>query len=98
MVPRLWWYEVRNLLVVCERRKRITAENTADFLELLSAYPIRIEESEDGNSVLKLARQYQLSFYDAAYLGLALAQQTSLATLNKPLAAAALAAGVPLVG
>jgi predicted nucleic acid-binding protein len=98
VVPRLWWYEVRNLLIVCERRNRITAENTAHFLRVLSAYPIRIEETEDEKSILQLARKYQLSFYDASYLAVAVRHGIALVSLDKPLRAAAMAAGVPLLG
>jgi predicted nucleic acid-binding protein len=97
LVPRLWWYEIRNLLIVSERRQRITAADTATFLELLSAFPIQFEQAEDESSILRLARLYQLSFYDAAYLALALQHQVPLATLDKPLRAAAFAAGVPLL-
>jgi predicted nucleic acid-binding protein len=97
-VPHLWWYEIRNLLVVNERRQRLTAADTAIFLDLLSAYPIQLESAEDGLSILRIARQYQLSFYDAAYLALALHHRVPLATLDKPLRTAAAAAGVPLVG
>jgi predicted nucleic acid-binding protein len=97
LVPRLWWYEIRNLLVISERRQRITAADSAIFLDLLSNYPIRIEPAEDEELVLRLARQHQLSFYDAAYLAVALDHQSPLATLDRPLAAAAAAAGVPLL-
>lgn len=97
LVPRLWWYEVRNLLVVSERRQRLTAADTAIFLNLLSAYPIQIESTEDEQSILRMARQHQLSFYDAAYLALALHHGVPLATLDKPLRTAAVAAGVPLL-
>jgi predicted nucleic acid-binding protein len=97
LVPRLWWYEIRNLLIVNERRQRITTADTAIFLNLLSSYPIQFDQAEDESSILSLARQYQLSFYDAAYLALALQHKVPLATLDKPLRAAALAAGVPLL-
>jgi len=97
LVPRLWWYEIRNLLIVCERRQRITSNNTAVFLDFVSALPIQIEQLEDDKTVLQLARRYQLSFYDAAYLAVALRHRIPLATLDKPLVAAALAAGVPLL-
>jgi predicted nucleic acid-binding protein len=97
LVPRLWWYEIRNLLIVCERRQRISVDDTAVFLNLISELPIQIEQLEDDKTVLQLARQYQLSFYDAAYLAVALRHQVQLATLDKPLVAAAQAAGVPLL-
>ena len=48
--------------------------------------------------VLALARTHRLTVYDAAYLELALRVDAPLATLDRKLAAAARAAGVPLVG
>jgi predicted nucleic acid-binding protein len=97
VVPPLWWYEVRNLLVVSERRKRMTAEDTAVFLELLSSYPIQVNPIEDELITFRFARQYRLSFYDAVYLMVATREGLPLATLDKDLRAAALAAGVPLL-
>jgi hypothetical protein len=32
VVPSLWWFEVRNILLVNERRRRITESDTAAFL------------------------------------------------------------------
>src|SRR4051794_20314921 len=32
VVPSLWWFEIRNILVVNERRKRITESDTGVFL------------------------------------------------------------------
>jgi predicted nucleic acid-binding protein len=97
LVPPLWWYEVRNLLVVNERRQRMTVEDTAHYLELLSSFPIRVDPVEDEQSVFRCARQYRLSFYDAAYLAVALRNRLPIATLDKDLRDAALAAGVPLL-
>lgn len=97
LVPHIWWYEVRNLLLISERRQRITPSDTAVFLNLLSAHPIQIDPVEDEQAILGLARQYRLSFYDAAYLAVALRHHVPLATLDKDLAAAALASGVPLL-
>jgi predicted nucleic acid-binding protein len=97
LVPRLWWYEIRNLLIVNERRQRLTPADIAIFLDLLSAYPIQFKQAEDEISILRLARLYQLSFYDAAYLALASQHQVPLATLDKHLRAAAVSAGIPLL-
>ena len=52
--------------------------------------------SEHG--VLTLARRHRLTFYDAAYLELAVREALPLATLDQALATAARAEGVPLVG
>jgi predicted nucleic acid-binding protein len=97
LVLPLWWYEVRNLLVINERRQRMTVEDSAHYLQLLSSYPIQIDPVEDEQTIFRCAREYRLSFYDAAYLAVAQRNRLPLATLDKALHAAALAAGVPLL-
>jgi predicted nucleic acid-binding protein len=97
LVPPLWWYEVRNLLVINERRQRMTVEDSEHYLELLSSYPIQIDSVEDEQTIFRCSRQYRLSFYDAAYLAVALRNRVPIATLDKDLRDAALAAGVSLL-
>jgi predicted nucleic acid-binding protein len=97
VVPSLWWYEIRNILVVNERRKRITEPDTSGFLRDLSRLPIRVDHSPHGGGVLRLARTHQLSVYDASYLELAIREAMPLATLDAKLAAAALAEGTKLI-
>lgn len=98
IVPRLWWFEVRNILVVNERRRRIAEADTAAFLRALSRLRLREDGSPDEDTVLRLARTRQLSLYDAAYLELALRERLALATLDDRLRDAALAEHVELVG
>ncbi len=88
-VPSLWWFEIRNILVVNERRKRITEPGTSRFLRDLSRLRIRVDRSPDEAGVLRLARTHRLSVYDASYLELALREAIPLATLDADLAAAA---------
>jgi predicted nucleic acid-binding protein len=38
VVPSLWWFEIRNILVVNERRKRITEADTLARTHRLSDY------------------------------------------------------------
>jgi hypothetical protein len=38
VVPCLWWFEVRNILIVNERRRRIAESDTAVFLLNLSRF------------------------------------------------------------
>jgi predicted nucleic acid-binding protein len=97
LVPPLWWYEVRNLLLVSERRLRMTTADSKIFLELLSSYPIQVDSFQDEETTFRVARDYRLSFYDAAYLAVAQRNGVSLATLDMALQDAALAAGVPLL-
>jgi predicted nucleic acid-binding protein len=97
IVPSIWWYEIRNLLVVNERRRRLTASDSALFLASLSSYPIQVEPIENEQTTLQFARQYGLSFYDAAYLATAHRHHIPLATLDKALEAAAKSAGIRLL-
>lgn len=97
IVPPIWWYEVRNLLVVSERRQRMTEADSRLFLTLLSAYPIQIDDADDEQVIFQLARTHRLSFYDAAYLAVAQRNHVPLATLDKAVQNAALAEGISLL-
>jgi predicted nucleic acid-binding protein len=98
MVPAVWWFEVRNILVVNERRGRIREPNTLSFLAHLSRLRVRIDRSPDETSILHLARLHGLTVYDASYLELARREQVALATLDTALVRAAAAEQVALVG
>ena len=98
IVPVLWWFEVRNVLVVNERRGRIDTVGSAAFLAELEKLPILFDRQSHSETLLTLARAHRLTIYDAAYLELARRLDAPLATLDQKLAAAARAARVPLVG
>jgi predicted nucleic acid-binding protein len=98
-VPGLWPLEVANVLLVGERRGRITAADTARFLSLLSTFPIAIDDETAGRAwgeTMNLARAQNLSAYDAAYLELAMRRGLPLASLDAKLKATAAAVGVAL--
>ncbi len=97
LVPTLWWFELRNALLVNERRGRITEQQTARFLRDVSRLAIIVDNAPDESSVLNLARRHRLTVYDAAYLELAVRAALPLATLDAALAAAARAERVPLI-
>ncbi len=97
LVPAIWWYEVRNILLVNERRKRISQTDSTQFFRDLDQLPIQADGAPDQSNLLRLARQYRLTVYDAAYLELAQRRGVPLATLDKALRAAAEAAGIPLL-
>jgi len=98
MVPSLWWFEIRNLLVVNERRGRLSESDSARFLRLLGRLGIVQDRAPAEAEVLRLARTHRLSVYDAAYLELALRNRVGLATLDTALIRAAREEGVSLVG
>lgn len=47
LVPAFWWFELRNALVVNERRGRIVEPQTVRFLRDMSRQPITIDGSPD---------------------------------------------------
>ena len=99
VVPGLWVVEMANALVVAERRKRITPEDVAEALELLSELPITVhaEPRTMMTRVYRLARDHELSAYDASYLDLAIQLRLPLASLDQRQAAAATAASVTVL-
>ncbi len=97
LVPRIWWYEIRNLLIVNERRGRLGAATSDRALRILKRLPIELDQRENDERLLSLARAHRLSIYDAAYLELAARENLPLATLDETLAAAAQAEGLALM-
>lgn len=98
-VPRLWHLEISNVLLISERRGRCSAADSAQWFTFLRQLPILV----DGETELRawsdgaaLARQHQLTAYDAAYLELAIRTGHPLATLDAKLESAAQAIGVSL--
>jgi predicted nucleic acid-binding protein len=98
VVPSLWWFEVRNGLVMGERRVLSTVQRTARFLRDISRLEIVVGGLPDEMTLIALARRRRLTVYDAAYLELALREALPLATLDQALAGAAGAEGVSLIG
>lgn len=94
--PALWWVEVRNVLLIAERRGRLTQEDTSVALRAIEALGIRLDHAPDGAALLRLARTHRLTAYDAMYLELSIRQQRPLATLDRKLSTAAQAEGVVL--
>jgi predicted nucleic acid-binding protein len=99
VVPSIWHLEVTNAMLVGERRGRCDQTDTSRWTAFLSSLSIVVDEHNGTrvfNEVVALARAHKLSTYDAAYLELALRRDLPLATLDKPLKAAAATAGVQL--
>jgi len=98
-VPVIWPLEVVNVLLVSERRKRLTRSKSLRFLEMLQSLPIKVDAGNPSRTfgqILVLAREQGLTSYDASYLDLAAQHGFALATLDARLRKAAKAAKVPL--
>lgn len=96
--PWLIWAEIRNILIVLERRGRLPEGLADEALSAIEALAIGLDTAPAGAEVLRLARRYGLTVYDALYLELALRLRAPLATLDAALARAARAEGVALAG
>jgi predicted nucleic acid-binding protein len=91
-VPSIWPLEVANVLLVAERKKRISKADSGRFIALLSQLPIEVGQSEPDrvfHDTLSLARQHKLSSYDASYLALAIRMGLPIASLDKAIIRAA---------
>ena len=100
IVPSIWPFEMANALLVAERRKRITRAQAVAELQQLASLPIIVELVQTARAfgmVLSLARERNLTEYDAAYLELAIRESLPLATLDDGLRNAASELGVVLV-
>ena len=88
------------MLLVAERRKRLSPTDSMRFLTLLAQLPIIVEQErieKRMGELLDLGRANNLSSYDASYLVLAMRRGVPLATLDKNLIAAASQVAVPLL-
>ena len=98
IAPGLWTLEITNILIVSERRGRISPEETDAFLADLARLPIGIRDAGDEGMILALARNHRLTTYDACYVELAARTGAAVATLDRRLAAAARAEDLEIVG
>ncbi|MCY0886439.1 MAG: type II toxin-antitoxin system VapC family toxin [Firmicutes bacterium] len=99
LVPSIWPLEIANVLLVAERRGRITRAETAQFIDLLGDLAIHVEPEpclHFETDLMDLARRHQLSAYDASYLRLALKKGLALVTKDASLIHAAKDEGVAL--
>jgi predicted nucleic acid-binding protein len=85
--PALLCYEVANILV---RKADLGTAEAAALLETMSRWPIHLAgpEPELLHRGARLARDYDITFYDAAFVALAEALGCPLVTADRRLAAA----------
>ena len=98
VVPRIWWYELRNALLMNERRGRISLRQVSDTLADSLELGIAIDDEHDGSLLLDIARSHNLTVYDAAYLEVAVRRSLPLATLDQRLSKAANGIGATTIG
>ncbi len=101
IVPAHWSLEVANVLAMAEKRKRISAADSTEFVKLLGVLDIQIDEETPARvfaHVLPLSRNHALTSHDAAYVDLALRRHLPLASLDDDLRRVATSLGVQVLG
>jgi predicted nucleic acid-binding protein len=92
IVPSLWSLEIGNVLLIAERKKRITLEQRQKALHILTELPIVVDMMTANHAwleTIELAERYNLTLYDASYLELSLRRSLPLATFDQSLRKAA---------
>lgn len=100
VVPAVWPFEVVNVLLMAERRGRLSPAAQDAFLYTIGELPINVAEfnwPSAAETLLLRGRLTGLTAYDAAYLGLALRFRCPLATQDQKLRTAAEKLGVPVL-
>ena len=83
IVPAIWPLELGNVVVVAERRKRLSEADSVRFLALINDLPIKVIQEPPERmtkEIVALAREHHLSTYDASYLDLAMRKGLPIAT------------------
>jgi predicted nucleic acid-binding protein len=100
-VPSIWPLEVTNVLLVAERKKRITKAASGHFIAMLSQLPIVVDSTEQErvfHDIMSLARQYKLTSCDACYLELAIRKGLPIASLDNAILKAANDIQIQIIG
>lgn len=100
IVPSLWSLEIGNVLLMSERKMRITLEQRQKALHILTELPIIVDTMTSNNAwleTMELAERYNLTLYDASYLELSLRRSLPLATFDKQIKKAAELSGVCII-
>lgn len=99
LVPAIWPLEVGNVVLAAERRKRLTESDGIRFINLIGKLPITVQQETPDRmlkEIFSLARECNISSYDASYLDLAMRSGVSIATQDSGLKKAAKRCDVPL--
>jgi predicted nucleic acid-binding protein len=92
IVPSLWHLEVCNSLLIGEIKGRISIDNIIEQFKNFANMPIEVDlqTSEAAwGAIARIAMDYKLTSYDAAYVELAQRHSLDLATRDKAMIKAA---------
>ena len=98
LVPAIFRHEIRNILLVFERRRRVSPAEADEILGRVDDLSPRDGGPGHDGDVIARARTDGLTAYDAAYVALAISTASEIATLDKAMATAARRCGLALLG
>ena len=86
VVPEIWAFEIANNMYVSHtKRRRTSEEQLMEYLALLKALPI-VQDSQPlwmNVGLESLARKFEITAYDVAYLALAIRRKLPIATTDE---------------
>ncbi len=84
IVPDIFLYEIGNVLV---HERGLTEDDIEERMDFLSEFALQVVSVDQSMvvTIARLARTYQLTFYDAAYLAIAETYHADLITEDKDL-------------
>jgi len=97
VIPTLWYPEVANVLMVLQRRNKLSSDTRAAALAFLDSFEFIIDDESIRAALRKtsdLAEKYDLTVYDATYLEVALRRNLPLASRDRELNNAARQCGI----
>jgi predicted nucleic acid-binding protein len=98
IAPVLWRYEFANTIRMIQKRNRIVESELVQLFADMEALQIEVVEDIQSPGVLReISQAHDVTAYDAAYLELALRRNVAIATCDKQLKAAAIAASIKLI-
>lgn len=100
VVPAHWPSEIGNALVTNQRRGRVSTGDFERIISDLARFQISPEPPLSINefaTTIAFALEHELTFYDAAYVKLAIDTEAMLATLDSDMRRVALQFGVAVV-
>jgi predicted nucleic acid-binding protein len=98
LVPSLFWFEIRNLFIMAQRRGRLAPGAALSATQQLRALPLTDGGPGADSIIIDIALRHGLSGYDASYIALAMVSSLPLATLDQKMAAVARGEGIAIVG
>jgi predicted nucleic acid-binding protein len=100
VVPSFWFLEMANVLLILQRRGKLTAAQKKFALEKLAAMQFTVDDEAASNAfgqINDLAERHRLTVYGATYLELALRRKLSFASRDQALKAAGKRCGLKLL-